>query len=589
MTCALRTTLADLPVELLTLIARGLLPSPPDSSFPPQHAKRSLQEASARLPSTAYMRNLLAFALVSRKCAAAVLPILYSVLLLRRTRQLRVLANTLLASRPEAHSQLPSRVTDVYLTAHDGLREANDRRDDSERWRENLRSLFDVCDQLDNVCLTTMTPGSALQNFLHPQTKARPREVAFHNYSSSGPNLQELDLRPLGRTSHLHLVNFRPTRVLLDFLHGQPDSGAEHALGSHPLSHLRLSSMGGHTFDRLSTYIEQREQAMGRGPLFSASLATNGDEQIGAVQHSDDGEDGAKRRRARLSDNFHPDPRTLVTGQREGWAKQCLYNLAADADLLPNLRLVQIEIASGSTLPVPSAPMEREFPVVSLLPADGQEPQQIVNTPLPGASAFTSTMGQGAPFDQFVQPGQLATIDFPSDVPLSIAEAAEWEAQEREAQAAEERQRTAERDAYWLQVREGKEALLQLFREARSSAGLDPDAIELRVVLARPSGWSYNEAQAEFLSSALSTSRRRARGASMPELVLDPFKTGGTSNEGGTNADSGCWADEDVFELAASRPWLAIDAGDGEPKRGPGLSGWWTGELPRLNAGGDTP
>ncbi|KAK0526811.1 hypothetical protein OC835_005167 [Tilletia horrida] len=574
------TTLSDLPVEVLTIIARGLLPSGPSTAFPPRGSKASLGRAPARMPSLAYLRHLLAFALVSRACAAAALPVLYSVLLLRRTRQVRILADLFRASRTETHDLLAMRVTDLYLTPYDGLREANDRREDAERWDDNVRTLFDAARQVDNLSLTTMSTGSALQNFLHPRTQARPREVTIHNYSASTPDLHTMDLRPLSEVTHLHLVQFRPTRAMLDFLHGVEGSGAKHEPGTHPLTHLRLSSMGCHTFHGLPEYIETRERAMGREQR-AANHATG---RVASLPEA------KPRERARITDHIHPDPRLSLTGQRQMWAQECLYNLAADADLLPNLRLVQIEVNATSILPMPSQPMERESPTVTL------DPPLPTGTASGTAVTNISTGGFGAPFDQYsasAAPGQLATIDFPADVPLNETEANEWAAREREFRAAEERQRTAHRDLFWLQVREGKEALLKLFREARASAGLDSASapFELRVVLTRPGGWNNAEAQAEFAAAAFSPARRAARGSRVDEhgLLSAPSSDGQLpwakqSPPPPSSSPPTCWDDEDVFELAATRPWLAVYDGSSDEERAPDRPGWWTGELPRLNA-----
>ncbi|KAK0545178.1 hypothetical protein OC845_005232 [Tilletia horrida] len=574
------TTLLDLPPELLSLIALALLPASPKSS---SSSSSSSSVPYTALPSTAYLRSLYAFAQTSRATASAALPVLYSILILRRTRQVTNLAHTL-----QRHSHLANRVTDLYLTPHDGLREANDRREDADGWQQHVRSLFDCCKHIEHLCLTSMSTGSALQNFLHPHTHCTPTEITIHNYSASTPDFSSLNLEPLANAQYLHLVQIRLTRPLLDFFHGFDSEGnqrkgkqsnAESSSSSsgsqpHPITHLRLSSVHRYVFDGLPAYIEKREAVMDRQ---SSPSSRGGLSSSAAAQR--------ERRRARTSDEVHPDTGRLFAGQRQGWAQETLYNLAADADLLPNLRLVLIELQPMDTLAEPSYPMEREQPNFNLVGADPLLLQQQQHP-------FTSTQGQGAPFDQYAGLGQLATIDFPSDVPVSTVEAEEWLALEHEARLAEERQRTAHRDAYWLRVREGKEALLNLFRQARASlpghAEGKKDDFELRIVASRAGGWSYSEAQSEFASAAFSPSRRNARGSRLQLISSEPEGSEGSDME----QEWGCWTDEDVFELAATRPWLGLEKG--KPGNGGDAAqdsaGWWTGELPRLNASGpDTP
>ncbi|KAE8251425.1 hypothetical protein A4X13_0g4003 [Tilletia indica] len=640
-----RKTFAALPIEILTLIARALLPSLPatTTTFPPpenyaedrNHYSTAYSTPSRLFPSTAYLRNLLALALVSRTCAAAALPVLYSVLQLRAVSQLHSLVNTLRPSSSSTSGQLTPlalqhtlahRVTDIGLPFYIGIHElrSEDLSDDDGYGKataiqrdEDLRALFDACSRLEHISLTTFQISSVFQNLFHPNTLARPRELTLQIAMSRHLDLTGCDLRPLSRVTRLHLIGFQPSRVMLDFLHGfsgRPASTAdedreggdkakedeEQQLGTHPLTHLRLSIVNSHAFDGLAEYIQARELAMGRNP------------------EGQDDHDDPQRRRARTSDEFRMsgrDPRFLIAGSRQLTTQQALYNLAADADLFPDLRLVQIELDHLRPLEHPSAPMERESPTVTLSPrADSPAP-----LPPQGAAAaaaagngalFVSTGGHGAPFDQYsaAMPGQLATVDFPADVPLSAIEAAEWEAQEREALAAEERQRTAHRDAYWLNVRQGREALLTLFQQARASRSGD-DRFELKIVAPRPNGWSAPEMEAQFALGAFSTARRRARGSRVEQVSLNGVAGGEEEEE-----VEGCWADEDVFELAERRPWLAfasgglqrcsqwkdgqhaVEEGEGDESvrertgaraggRGRKM-GWWTGELPRLNAGG---
>ncbi|CAD6921458.1 unnamed protein product [Tilletia controversa] len=598
-----RTTFSDLPIEILTLIARALLPGPParSTTFPPQanQAKvstysksNSSMHASYRFPSKAHQRNILALALVSRACAAAALPVLYSVIQLRTVSQIRLLAKALRHSTASvvARHQLAQRVTDISIPVYDSLHNPSTRNDHMSDVVEVLRAIFGACTRLEHISLSTYNAGSILPHLFHPNTLARPYEMALQ--VASNDNLDGLDWSPLTNVTRLHLIRFELSRPMLDFLHGfrhpaeeaEDEEGEERQrLGTHPLTHLRLSEVDSFAFDGLAEYIQTRETAMGRGDVDEAKSQSG------------------PRRRARTSDDVHP--RDLIAGRNQGATQEMLYNLATDADLFPDLRLVQIELSYLYALDPPSAPMQRESPTVTLSPrADSPTPSPAA-TLAAESSIAVSTGGHGAPFDQYSvsMPGQLATIDFPADVPLSATEAAEWEARAQQELAVEEQQRTAHRDAYWLQVRQGREALLTLFKQARAGKERgEEDAFDLRVVAPRPNGWSAPQMEAQFALTAFSTACRRARGSRVEEVSLHGGGGGGDGE--GASKMGGCWEDEDIFELAERRPWLAIENGkaarffEEEEEEGQGqgqgerqgdwdaITGYWTGELPRLNA-----
>ena len=161
---------------------------------------------------------------------------------------------------------------------------------------------------------------------------------------------------------------------------------------------------------------------------------------------------------------------------------------------------------------------------------------------------------------------------------------------EATAEQDEERRRTASRDAYWLAVRDGKEALVSFAKrgslsssgdEERSGSSITPvtanHGIEVRVVAPRPGGWSYHESQADFEASLSSNDGGFAAGAAQVESAF---------------------ADPDVFALAEQENgWMLGYAPVSHPhgsgagsSRKDGAQGeaqksmYWTGVLPRVRA-----
>lgn len=166
------------------------------------------------------------------------------------------------------------------------------------------------------------------------------------------------------------------------------------------------------------------------------------------------------------------------------------------------------------------------------------------------------------------------------------------------------RARTAERDAYWIETRVGKEALQTLFDECRSTQdGISEKGsslrneqtqplprVEVRIVAAKPGGWDQNECRQDFdaqVQACIATPRR------LGDEALHEVSTPQTSPPVGLD-DGTCFSDPDVFWLAAHRPWLSYDGArrsDFDPLEGgdwrkPNAQGaWWTGSLPRFDAG----
>lgn len=174
-------------------------------------------------------------------------------------------------------------------------------------------------------------------------------------------------------------------------------------------------------------------------------------------------------------------------------------------------------------------------------------------------SSVTGAGGFGAPFDQFTadQPlGQLATLDFPGDVPLTPEESVAWAAEHAE-------RYYGPRDNYWAQVGEVRRQTQEradAIRRARcgsSTSGVAVPALDVRIVAPRPLGWDRHESFVDFAASVHAC------------------------REGDDAADRSAFADPDVFSLVEQVPMLGHeDAFDRSGRR----VAYWTGILPRSQA-----
>jgi len=271
-----------------------------------------------------------------------------------------------------------------------------------------------------------------------------------------------------------------------------------------------------------------------------------------------------------------PSARLPTTWQQVGSIKSkvqlFLWHLLRGVQHFPHLRMIMLELGDSRPLDPPTPPTLRFA--------------NMVGTPV--GEQFVSALNDGP----LPPPGQLATLDFPADIPLGINEAEAWDAEE-------ERRRTIARDAYWLDVRHGKEALkefahqqIERVLDERRRQALDGDAdaqssgdeeylkptvfrsegerIEIRVVAARPGGWNRFETQVDFEAQVSHLEDSAGASASGPE-------------------EQTSFGDPDVFQLAEERWQLGYAPIPQDPGRGfTPMSGkvpkYWLGVLPRVKA-----
>lgn len=232
-----------------------------------------------------------------------------------------------------------------------------------------------------------------------------------------------------------------------------------------------------------------------------------------------------------------PPPRPSVPARRFE-AQETLYALATASDKMRNFKRLTLELNALPPLPEP-------------------EHVPLLGQPSPQPPAAFGQIGDDVGFDN----GSAAS-------PLLVIEEAE-------------RTRTAVRDAYWIDVRDGKEALAGLFHTTRSggSNNTNSDAhftpIDIHIVAPRPGGWNRSECQKEFE-------------ATVAACQMPPEE------------DSTCHEDPDVFCLGERRPWLTYQ-GTAKDKWKQDTKAdvdqwqahvkdqcWWDGLLPRFDAAAAT-
>jgi hypothetical protein len=458
--------------------------------------------------------------------------------------------------------------------------------------------------------------------------------------------LHEFDLSPLTQVTHLHLIQVLPAPELLALFAGQAQPAApqkreastavQAAPGSYaaiaaagqrampasseaegragrtsslaspptaataaspaivlpqpPLTHLRLSSLPPFTLHDFAEYVTYR-RALAAHAALPASVA--------------------------LQSNPPSAPARTTSSALK--AQAALYELALCVRRMPALRRLTLELSSLGTL---------------------DEPEWAMQPSLSATAILDGTGGPGSPYE--ASTGQLATLDFPADVPVTLAEAREWAVRETENARANERSRTAPRDAYWLDVRMGLEALRELVAQAS-----EREEVEVRLCAARPGGWDRHEARAEsaamvaaasaassssskLLNHAGSPSARAARRVSA-EKTEAYYARARASVDGkpsshamqaqqdaaadNSDDDGTSFSDPDIFELAETRPLLGYQSSTASRRGSAALSAaahmstamaasssrpssgdenadrrttlWWTGELPRINSGRD--
>lgn len=337
-------------------------------------------------------------------------------------------------------------------------------------------------------------------------------------------------MRPFSRVTHIHFINLIPRDPIVKVLSGH---GAEER---HPIQVIRISQLQSEALQHFAEYIRWRRAS----ELW-------------------DRQSSAERKR-----QFGPPERPRGPARRFE-AQETLFALAMASTKMPSLSRFVLELGELARLPDPE------------------------DAPLPGRGTASEGSTEST--------GSFLTTNHAYEAPVAI-QAAESEEQEiRELISDAERTRTAARDAYWIETRLGKEALQSLFEECRSGKaadsqsqglGLEPDLasltplphVEVRIVAPRPGGWNHNECRQDFESQVQ---------ACRVEELRKPQARGDDGYDDGT-----CFSDPDVFWLAEHRPWLSYDGArrsDFDPsketdwRRPNGEGSWWTGSLPRYDAG----
>lgn len=376
--------------------------------------------------------------------------------------------------------------------------------------------------------------------------------------------------------THLHLIQALPTSQLLSLLVG---SSSHDGRSGAALTHLRLSRLHLDSLTGLESTFTQLESLASSAHALTAPSKKTPQSLLSTL--------------AALTARFRP--RTNGSPARTELHKALWILSRTRRDCFPRLRVILLELAEQQPLEAPWGSSVAQWQFAHHLYATTT------------TTLLTGEAGAGvsrAPGEQTTLSGQLATLDFPADMPLGLppsigstaAAGSEW-SDEATAEQEEERRRTASRDAYWLAVRDGKEALVEFTRRdllssfsddeqksnnnssSQFAAGVQNGVIEVRVVAPRPGGWSYHESQADFEASLSPSDGGFAAGAAETQSAL---------------------ADPDVFALAEQENgWMLGYAPTSQPALGHGAQGngrkepqgetakntmYWTGVLPRVRA-----
>ncbi len=349
------------------------------------------------------------------------------------------------------------------------------------------------------------------------------------------------------------------------------------ATRSSPLQVLRLSRVPQDGLSDMSVEIEQNQAhdlaaggSAGATPLSYAELAKL------AVTPRPSANERSLLEQLPADARFPASYNSISSRRRK--LQTFLIHLLKAIRYFPQLTLVLLELGELQALDPPPPPTQRFAHMQNATPYG----EQFTTSTASFASSSTSPTSPTSAI------GQLATLDFPTDIPLGFAEAQAWDQEE-------ERRRTTMRDAYWMEVRAGKEALRDYANEQLERARqLDPEAegaptirraedlpLDIRVVAPRPGGWNrfetHDDFQAQVAASSSSSSSSGSGGADQ-----------------GQTADTTCFEDPDVFRLAEQRwelSYAPVPADDpsspsssyfggarGKPLR------YWTGTLPRIKA-----
>jgi hypothetical protein len=382
---------------------------------------------------------------------------------------------------------LGSYIRHLHLSNDGLLNGASDGIADQHAWVDSLRTILQNCPRLESIFIATRPGGRALQ------------ELMYHS------NTQQWGLKSLKRITISSLSFSIPTLGV-------------NTLDARRLNHLHLIQWIPPTLsERFGTSIFQSlvTLRLSRIPLSAIRLSIPDDDKCSAQQLFDQN----------IHDSHHP----LLLLLRE-----CL-------EQYTSLQTILLEMVQLMDLDIPDH-LEPWQPDIT---SNGAE----TGVSSSSTGVATGTGGFGAPFDQFSagQPGQLASLDFPADVPLTSEEGQQWSKRQAE-----------ERDAHWAKLKHFRDLLIRYSTEMRkdyhiSADDAPPPPIDFRMVAPRTMGWDRNESYGDFHNNA-----QASRG----------------------EEDFSAFQDLDVFTLVERFPHLGYDYA--KDRMGNRVK-YWTGALPRSN------
>lgn len=482
--------LFNLPEEILVLILHYLQPIRPTTSFPPRFSSSLsyselcqswINSNPPPWPAPPVAKPLLAFSKISKRAHQLATPFLYQAISLHTIDSTNRLAHHLL--RYPLHGSF---IKHLYIP-HDGLMHGpSDRLGGIDIWVRSLREILQLATRIETIFLDTRPGGNALQQLLFHASSTRGgmstlQRLTISSLSFSFPLLAAGSLQA-SELTHLHLIQWVPPSLSERFGPRLYQT----------LTTLRLSRISSATLKQLVD-LESRSRGLNAQQIFDTSIS------------------------------IAPQPLLLLI-------RECI-------EQYTNLQTILFEVEQLADLDLPDGWTLWD----SLL----QEEQSSI---LPHASTSSSTRitssgSYGTPFAQFSvgNPGQLLSLDFPTDIPLSMGERQEW------AQRSEEI-RCGERIIHWKRLQECKSLLSRYAKEARRTT-MTP--IEFRFVAPRPRGWDRNESLIDFHANAA---------ACRSEFY-----------------DCSAFNDDDVFDLVNTFPHLGHDFGSDTTGR---KVAYWTGILP---------
>ncbi|PWN46007.1 hypothetical protein IE81DRAFT_319374 [Ceraceosorus guamensis] len=571
-------SLLSLPPELLHHTFSLLLPESPTSIHPaPEMTAVSPVRRVLSFGAPSANRPFLALSLVCKSLNEIVTPFIYATASLDRVRQARLLARTMLTS-PRAqelsllikHLNIPS---DGILTATDSLA-------DQQAWPSSLDTIFRCTRDLQSLWLGMRPTNIAFEQLSKSSGVAiEPKRVSLNSFSYHANEPATRSLPALREVTHLHLIKMHFDPALVQLPIGSSEGGPD-----------------GHV-PRARDHTLTLADSAARLAASSSKLAQLRLSQVPA--------DGLCNFAVKCANLYLPEQsrRRLRVSKRVNDFQESLVQLARCSAKMPSFGRLLIELGELGALDEPIW-AQREM-------------RHIQGWETGSRSSSPATRGLTQPHIEQMSdtnPGVLASLDLPANIALTDAEGAAQEQQQTEEEAELERDRTAYRDTYWMDVREGKEALVELFRQQRSSvrdaSGSALPDLEVRVVAPRPGGWDRHEARNEFLASAAAC-HVRTHAPSHRSSGSEPIEASFAASSSAADDDQTCFSDPDVFRLAEVRPWLGyaattacrrssmtqfrtLSTSTDMRREGSANSNnhyplatqrrWWTGELPRMNS-----